>query len=40
MKAPQEKALPYTVVVIISAFVIFALIGVISNALISHPMMR
>ncbi len=37
MKAPQEKALGYTVVVIIAAIVVFALIAVVSGRLISYP---
>ncbi|MDH5201785.1 MAG: YIP1 family protein [Nitrospirota bacterium] len=37
MKAPQEKALIYTVVVVISAIVIFFIVGAISNVFISYP---
>lgn len=37
MKAPQEKAVIYTVVVVISAIVIFFIVGAISNAFISIP---
>jgi hypothetical protein len=37
MKAPQEKALVYTVVVIVVGVVIMGLIGAISGLLISYP---
>jgi hypothetical protein len=37
MKAPQEKAAVYTLVVIIAALVIMTLIGAISGLLISYP---
>ena len=37
MKSPQEKSLGYTVTVIITAIVIFMLIGFISRAFISYP---
>lgn len=37
MKAPHEKALIYTAVVVISAIVIFFIIGAISNLFISLP---
>jgi hypothetical protein len=37
MKAPQEKALGYTAVVIVAAIVIFAAIGVVSGAFITYP---
>jgi hypothetical protein len=33
MKAPQEKAVPYTVVVIICAFVVFVVIGAVVGAM-------
>lgn len=38
MKAPQDKALPYTVVVIIAAIVIFGVIGALSSVFIPRPM--
>lgn len=37
MKAPQEKALPYTIVVIIAAIVIFGVIGALGSCFI-RPM--
>ena len=37
MKAPEEKALVYTVVVIVVGMVIMALIGAISGLLLSYP---
>lgn len=37
MKAPQEKALGYTVAVVIAAIVIFMIIGWLSGAFISYP---
>ena len=37
MKTPKEKALSYTAVVMICAFVIFAVIGWISGALVGWP---
>jgi hypothetical protein len=37
MKAPQEKALGYTVVVILAAILVFVIIGSVSGALISYP---
>lgn len=40
MKAPQEKALPYTGVVIVAAIVIFGIIGALSSCLISYPVPR
>jgi hypothetical protein len=40
MKAPKEKALPYTGVVIIAAIVIFGIIGVIGSCFIPHPVYR
>ena len=35
MKSPQEKALPYTVVVIVAAIVIFGLVGALSGVMLS-----
>jgi Yip1 domain len=40
MKAPQEKALAYTAVVVICAIVLFVVIGAISNLFISYPVPR
>ncbi|MGE5303451.1 MAG: Yip1 family protein [Alphaproteobacteria bacterium] len=40
MKAPKEKALSYTGVVIIAAIVIFGIIGVIGSCFIPHPVYR
>lgn len=40
MKAPQEKALGYTVTVVIAAIVIAAIIGWVSRVFISYPMPR
>jgi hypothetical protein len=40
MKAPKEKALPYTAVVVFAGIIIFALIGAVGNAFIPNPMMR
>jgi hypothetical protein len=37
MKSPQEKSLGYTIAVIITAIVIFMVIGFISRAFISYP---
>lgn len=37
MKSPQDKALAYTVVVLIAAIVIFVVIGAVSSALVSYP---
>ncbi len=37
MKAPREKALLYTVVVIIAALVVFAVIGALGSLFISNP---
>lgn len=37
MKAPQEKALGYTAVVLIAAIVVFAVIGIVSAAFIRYP---
>ena len=37
MKAPQEKALGYTIVVIIAAIVIFAVIGMVGGAFVRYP---
>jgi Yip1 domain len=36
MKAPQEKALPYTGVVIIAAIVVFGVIGALSSCFIAY----
>ena len=38
MKAPQEKALPYTIVIVIAAVVIFAIFSWVPRAFISYPM--
>jgi hypothetical protein len=37
MKSPPDKALAYTVVVLIAAIVIFVVIGAVSNAFVSYP---
>lgn len=37
MRAPQEKALAYTAVVIVAAIALFAVIGVISGAFVRYP---
>jgi hypothetical protein len=37
MKSPQDKALGYTIVVLIVAIVIFLLIGAVSSAFVSYP---
>jgi len=37
MKSPQDKALAYTVVVLIAAIVIFVVIGAVSSAFVSYP---
>jgi hypothetical protein len=37
MKAPQEKALPYTIVIVIAAVVIFAILSWVPRAFISYP---
>ncbi len=37
MKAPRDKALAYTVVVIIAGIVIFAIIGALGSLFISYP---
>ena len=37
MKAPQEKALGYTAVVLVAAIVLFALIGIVSGAFVRYP---
>lgn len=37
MKAPQEKAMGYTVVVIICAIVVFLILGVVTNAIVPMP---
>ena len=38
MKAPQEKALGYTVTVVIAAVIISVIIGWVSRLFISYPM--
>lgn len=37
MKSPRDKALAYTVVVLIAAIVIFVVIGAVSSAFVSYP---
>lgn len=37
MKSPQDKAVGYTVLVIVAAIVIFIVIGAIAGLLLSHP---
>jgi hypothetical protein len=37
MKVPQDKALVYTVVVIVAAIVIFAVIGAVGSLFVSYP---
>lgn len=37
MKAPQEKALGYTAVVVVAAIALFAVIGAISGAFVTYP---
>lgn len=37
MKSPQDKALGYTIVVLIAAIVIFVVIGAVSSAFVSYP---
>jgi Yip1-like protein len=37
MKAPQEKALGYTAVVIVAAIVVFAVISIVSGAFVRYP---
>jgi hypothetical protein len=37
MKAPEEKAMPYTVVVIIGAIALFIVVGVLSRAVVPMP---
>jgi hypothetical protein len=39
MKAPKEKAVGYTVAVIVAAVIIFIVIGAISRAFVSYPTM-
>jgi Yip1-like protein len=39
MKSPPEKSLGYTVVVVVAAIVIFAVIGVVTRALLPYPSM-
>ena len=38
MKAPQEKSLPYTIVVIIAAIVIFGVIGALGSCFLTRPL--
>jgi len=38
MKVPQEKALPYTIVVIIAAIVIFGVIGALGSCFLTRPL--
>lgn len=38
MKAPREKALPYTIVVVIAAIVIFGVIGALGSCFLTRPM--
>ncbi len=40
MKAPEDKALVYTVVVVIAAIVIFVVIGVVGSFFIAYPAPR
>jgi hypothetical protein len=40
MKTPEDKALVYTAIVIVAAFVIFAVIGAVGSFFISYPMPR
>lgn len=40
MKTPEDKALVYTAIVIVAAFVIIAIIGVIGRFFISYPTPR
>ena len=37
MKTPEDKALVYTAIVIVAAFVIFAVIGAVGSFFISYP---
>jgi len=37
MRAPQEKALGYTAVVVVAAIVVFAVIALVSGAFVSYP---
>ena len=37
MKAPAEKAMGYTVVVIVSAIVIFVVIGSVAGQFLTYP---
>jgi hypothetical protein len=39
MKAPEEKALAYTVLVILAALVLFLVIGLVAGSFLSGPMM-
>jgi hypothetical protein len=38
MKAPREKALPYTIVVVIAAIVIFGVIGALGSCFLTRPL--
>jgi hypothetical protein len=37
MKAPQEKAMVYTIVVIVCAIVVYAIVGAITSRLVPQP---
>jgi hypothetical protein len=39
MKAPEEKALAYTVLVILAALVLFLVVGLVAGSFLSGPMM-
>jgi Yip1 domain len=39
MKAPEEKALAYTILVILAALVLFLVIGLVAGSFLSGPMM-
>ena len=38
MKAPQEKALSYTAVVIVAAIVLFMVVGLVAGRFVAMPM--
>jgi hypothetical protein len=38
MKTPEDKTLPYTVVVIIAAIVLFVIVGTLGGLVVSGPM--
>ena len=38
MKAPKEKAVPYTIVVVIAAIVIFGVIGALGSCFLTRPL--